>query len=145
MNHIMQSKEHDPEKMNTLLIQDKIDNSVQFNKSTKDLEKLSHKLCLIFTTLKSIANNIEEESLEECLEKASDLVMAQLNELVKHDQQIQRKLIVFVQQNEDDKLQLTKQSENDKMELAEQKEQIQELYNQLNGEFSLVLTYFRPR
>jgi hypothetical protein len=144
----MQSKEHDPEKMNTLLIQDKIDNSVQFNKSTKDLEKLSHKLCLIFTTLKSIANNIEEESLEECLEKASDLVMAQLNELVKHDQQIQRKLIVtsrFVQQNEDDKLQLTKQSENDKMELAEQKEQIQELYNQLNGEFSLMLTYFRPR
>ena len=56
-----------------------------------DLQKLSQKIQLIFNTLQSIANNLEESSLEDLLLKLSSIVMSQINSLLaQHEDHIEK-------------------------------------------------------
>lgn len=111
MHHMLDSKDRDTGSLNTLLIHDRINQHTNMHQWGKDLQKLSQKIQLIFNTLLSIANNFEESSLEECLQKASDVVMSQITDIISSDQERSQKLVKFVQENDEEKLTLIKEKE----------------------------------
>lgn len=126
MHHILENQENKGT-IEGLLIKDKINQQAHLDVKIEEMNKLSSKIELIFNTLKSIANNMEENTLEECLHKASEVVMSQISDIAEGDAERMKKLIAFLQENEDEKLSLLKEKE----ELEEINKEIDDYRNEL--------------
>lgn len=109
---LSQITESQNENLKTLLVSEKVNHATSLNQNAKDLMKLSSKIQLIFNTLLSIANNLEESSLEECLQKASNVVMSQINALINDDEERTESILKYVKKTEDEKQKLASDNED---------------------------------
>lgn len=128
-HQIMENNENSERTIDNLLVKDRINQQTGFNVKSQEVHKLSQKIQLIFNTLMSIADNMSESPLEDCLRKAAEVVMNQINDIINNEDERMDKLVLFIKQNEDEKLSLLKAKE----ELEEVNKDVDELNQALDS------------
>lgn len=126
MLQMLENSKNPDATLESLLTKQKISQLLEFENPGVGLQKLSSKVTLIFETLSSIAQNMNDPSLSECLSKASSTVKSQLEEILRSDDTRMEKLVAFVQENEDEKLGLIKEREELEEYVREVEEQSKE-------------------